>query len=259
MSQSSRDRSNEQVSSSDRGSTRASPASSRPNSLPIRSRASTRPRPSGVTRTNSPRKRPQGKGRQRHPCARASRSLISGSSRRSRNHAPPARRRRCLSATVDRLPRRRTRREPSEIESRELHKLNPRLQAPFNGTYVSPLRACLAGEPRTAGQQLVSAGDPSRVRGGHDLETWRPPGGAWTVVLVPQVLRELDTLKMRSGNVGEKADGVIRRVKECDLTPVVRSGACESSRRPRSWTRRERSREAAQAHPRAGHPQAARS
>jgi rRNA-processing protein FCF1 len=47
-----------------------------------------------------------------------------------------------------------------------------------------------------------------------DLETWRPPDGAWTVVLVPQVLRELDALKMRSGNVGEKAAGVIRRVKE---------------------------------------------
>lgn len=30
-----------------------------------------------------------------------------------------------------------------------------------------------------------------------------------------------------------------------DATPVVRSGGCESSTRPRSWTRRERSREAA--------------
>ena len=47
-----------------------------------------------------------------------------------------------------------------------------------------------------------------------DLETWRPPGGAWTVVLVPQVLRELDALKMRHGDVGEKASAVIRRVKE---------------------------------------------
>lgn len=37
--------------------------------------------------------------------------------------------------------------------------------------------------------------------------------GEWTVVLVPQVLRELDSLKMRPG-VGEKAAGVIRRIKE---------------------------------------------
>src|SRR4051812_31217078 len=44
-----------------------------------------------------------------------------------------------------------------------------------------------------------------------------------------------------------------------DLTPLVRSGACESSSRPGSWARRERSLEAAQAHPRAGHPQAPRS
>lgn len=47
-----------------------------------------------------------------------------------------------------------------------------------------------------------------------DLETWRPPGGAWTVVLVPQVLRELDAVKMRRGDVADKAAGVIRRVKE---------------------------------------------
>ena len=52
--------------------------------------------------------------------------------------------------------------------------------------------------------------------------------------------------------------GLPPRIDAFDLTPVVRSGACESSTRPRSWTRRERSREAAQAHPRAGHPQAAR-
>src|SRR4051812_44415544 len=39
---------------------------------------------------------------------------------------------------------------------------------------------------------------------------------------------------------------------------MVRSAACESSVRPGSWARRGRSREAAQAHPRAGHPQAAR-
>ena len=44
---------------------------------------------------------------------------------------------------------------------------------------------------------------------------------------------------------------------ERDVTPVVRSGACESSTRPRSWTRRERSREAAPTHARAGHPQVA--
>lgn len=47
-----------------------------------------------------------------------------------------------------------------------------------------------------------------------DMATWQPPDGAWTVVLVPQVLRELDELKMRRGDVGEKAASVIRRVKE---------------------------------------------
>ncbi|HVM14410.1 MAG TPA: PIN domain-containing protein [Egibacteraceae bacterium] len=47
-----------------------------------------------------------------------------------------------------------------------------------------------------------------------DLETWQPPDGAWTVVLVPQVVRELDALKLRRGDVGEKGASVIRRVKE---------------------------------------------
>jgi len=46
-----------------------------------------------------------------------------------------------------------------------------------------------------------------------ELATWNPPHGEWTVVLVPQVLRELDALKMRPG-VGDKAAGVIRRIKE---------------------------------------------
>jgi predicted ribonuclease YlaK len=45
-----------------------------------------------------------------------------------------------------------------------------------------------------------------------DFANWRPPSGAWTVVLVPQVLRELDALKMRPG-VGEKAASVVRRIK----------------------------------------------
>jgi predicted ribonuclease YlaK len=46
-----------------------------------------------------------------------------------------------------------------------------------------------------------------------ELESWKPPGGAWTIVLVPQVLRELDALKMRR-DVGPKAESVIRRIKE---------------------------------------------
>jgi len=47
-----------------------------------------------------------------------------------------------------------------------------------------------------------------------DLATWQPPDGARTVVLVLQMLRELDALKLRRGAVGEKATSVIRRVKE---------------------------------------------
>jgi PIN domain len=47
-----------------------------------------------------------------------------------------------------------------------------------------------------------------------ELADWRPPEGEWTVVLVPQVLRELDAIKMRTNDVGKKADGVIRRIKE---------------------------------------------
>ncbi len=46
-----------------------------------------------------------------------------------------------------------------------------------------------------------------------DLDQWAPPGGDWTVVLVPQVLRELDGLKMRR-DLAEKATGVIKRIKE---------------------------------------------
>jgi hypothetical protein len=40
------------------------------------------------------------------------------------------------------------------------------------------------------------------------------------------------------------------------VTPVVRSGACESSSRPRSWAARTPTHEATQAYFRAGHPQA---
>jgi PIN domain len=46
-----------------------------------------------------------------------------------------------------------------------------------------------------------------------ELASWQPPAGSWTVVLVPQVLRELDGLKMRR-DLGPKAEGVIRRIKE---------------------------------------------
>ncbi len=47
-----------------------------------------------------------------------------------------------------------------------------------------------------------------------ELADWTPPDGPWTVVLVPQVLRELDQIKMRPNELGKKADGVIRRIKE---------------------------------------------
>src|ERR1019366_2079144 len=42
-----------------------------------------------------------------------------------------------------------------------------------------------------------------------------------------------------------------------DLTPEVRSGPCERFSRPRSWTRKERSREATEAYAGADHPQVA--
>lgn len=46
-----------------------------------------------------------------------------------------------------------------------------------------------------------------------DLERWEPPAGEWTAVLVPQVVRELDQLKLRPA-VSQKAEGVVRRLKE---------------------------------------------
>jgi rRNA-processing protein FCF1 len=45
------------------------------------------------------------------------------------------------------------------------------------------------------------------------LETWNPPPGDWTVVAVPQVIRELDELKTRP-SVADRATRVIRRFKE---------------------------------------------
>lgn len=47
-----------------------------------------------------------------------------------------------------------------------------------------------------------------------DLEAWKLDGNAWTVVALPQVVRELDGLKMRPGDVGDKAEKVIKRFKE---------------------------------------------
>lgn len=45
------------------------------------------------------------------------------------------------------------------------------------------------------------------------LETWNPPQGDWTIVAVPQVIRELDDLKTRP-SVTDRATRVIRRFKE---------------------------------------------
>ncbi len=61
------------------------------------------------------------------------------------------------------------------------------------------------------GQFLVP--DTNALLAKPDLELWSPPAGQWTVVLVPQVVRELDALKQRE-HLREKATGVIRRVKE---------------------------------------------
>jgi hypothetical protein len=62
-----------------------------------------------------------------------------------------------------------------------------------------------------------------------DLTRWQPPGRDWTIVLVPQVLRELDSLKLRK-DVGDKAASIIRRVKDLgrrgdtfDGVPIVGS------------------------------------
>lgn len=76
---------------------------------------------------------------------------------------------------------------------------------------VVELLAGLPSADRDGGRLLVP--DTNALLFKPDLESWRPPSGPWTVVLVPQVLRELDQLKQRP-NVGEKAAGVIRRVKE---------------------------------------------
>lgn len=76
---------------------------------------------------------------------------------------------------------------------------------------VSQLLAELPSAHGDGGRLLVP--DTNALLYKPDLESWRPPEGVWTVVLVPQVLRELDALKMRR-DVGEKATGVIRRVKE---------------------------------------------
>ncbi|MDQ6807074.1 MAG: hypothetical protein M3065_19420 [Actinomycetota bacterium] len=46
------------------------------------------------------------------------------------------------------------------------------------------------------------------------LEEWRPTDGKWTVVLVPQVIRELDELKLRDKPVSEAANSFIRRLDE---------------------------------------------
>lgn len=46
-----------------------------------------------------------------------------------------------------------------------------------------------------------------------DVENWRLDGGAWTIVAVPQVIRELDE-KKRHTALSEKADKVIRRFNE---------------------------------------------
>jgi PIN domain len=46
------------------------------------------------------------------------------------------------------------------------------------------------------------------------LEEWNPSQRPWTAVLVPQVIRELDELKMRDKPVAEAASSFIRRAEE---------------------------------------------
>jgi hypothetical protein len=64
---------------------------------------------------------------------------------------------------------------------------------------------------RDGGQFLVP--DTNALLFRPDIEQWSPPPGNWTIVLVPQVLRELDELKMRP-HLADKATSVIKRVKE---------------------------------------------
>jgi hypothetical protein len=44
------------------------------------------------------------------------------------------------------------------------------------------------------------------------VEDWNPTDGDWTLVVVPQVIRELDELKLRPGDLGEAAGSFIRRL-----------------------------------------------
>ncbi len=46
------------------------------------------------------------------------------------------------------------------------------------------------------------------------VEEWRAADGPWTAVIVPQVIRELDSLKLGERPVAEVAETVIRRLKE---------------------------------------------
>lgn len=56
--------------------------------------------------------------------------------------------------------------------------------------------------------------DTNAFIGRPDIEVWKVDGNPWTVVVLPQVVRELDEKKMRSDAVGEKAKKVIKRLKE---------------------------------------------
>jgi predicted ribonuclease YlaK len=47
-----------------------------------------------------------------------------------------------------------------------------------------------------------------------DLEAWELGSDPWTIVVLPQVIRELDGLKMRPDEVGKKAIKAIKRFKE---------------------------------------------
>src|SRR6185312_5241783 len=63
-----------------------------------------------------------------------------------------------------------------------------------------------------ADERLLVA-DTSTLLDRPDLQDWRLDGGAWTVVLVPQVLSELDERK-RDTRTAEAAQKVIRQIDE---------------------------------------------
>ena len=86
---------------------------------------------------------------------------------------------------------------------------------------------------------------------------------AWIDVLhARRAKAALERLKPCAGDVAVRSNGDLDEIASIGadggVTPVVRSGACESSMRPARWASEDEDDEANQAYARAGHPQVAR-